>query len=480
MKTIRLKKPAWIVFGIVVCVVFTACNKKTSTPSEAISTQIEIAPDGRLSWSLKTLVEPYEKSGNTDEKWDRPAKQALTEFARVRSKVTATNEHWFEIISTNAAAAVAAGCNDPMVNYLFIKYSMASTNSKEAFTAAFRKAANAMEKSSYPPIRKFYAAFRTVEQFGWASGWTNNNWPPEIEEFDHKACDHLTDMLNDPATPAAEIYDACHDFLNIWGTSTNGYPDYWSRIEPLVFKNWSNDSSAWLLKGEANITMAWLARGNGWANTVNEDGWKSFSEHLTTADESLNHAWKLNSHDLRIAEKMLHVELGQGQGRNHMELWFNRAMEIDPNYYDACGDKLNYLEPKWHGSVADMLRFGRECVRSKVWKGQVPLVLAVAHSEIYSQFIDKSEQSGYWKRAEVWNDVKSSYDRFFDLNPEAFAWHHDYALRAYQGEKWDEFLHQVSLFTSGTNYDYFGGKAEFDKMVQLANEHVSGNVPLNK
>ena len=62
-----------------------------------------------------------------------------------------------------------------------------------------------------------------------------------------------------------------------------------------------------------------------------------------------------------------------------MELWFDRAMELDPNDYDACYYKLYYLEPKWYGSVKDMLDFGRECVDSKVWGGRVPLVLTDAH-----------------------------------------------------------------------------------------------------
>ena len=30
-----------------------------------------------------------------------------------------------------------------------------------------------------------------------------------------------------------------------------------------------------------------------------------------------------------------------------MELWFQRAMELNPNDYDACNYKLLYLEPKW-------------------------------------------------------------------------------------------------------------------------------------
>src|SRR6185436_15731964 len=91
-------------------------------------------------------------------------------------------------------------------------------------------------------------------------------------------------------------------------------------------------------------------RGSGYADTVSEDGWKQFSAHLAQAAESFEKAWKLSPDDPEIAVSMIQVELGEGKDRARMELWFDRAMTLDRNNYDACDQKRNYLEPKWHGS----------------------------------------------------------------------------------------------------------------------------------
>jgi len=451
-----------------------ACKKSNPknlslTPSADVVLSPEAAQQQKLEWNLVTLVKAYGQAGHDNLKWNEAAKRALAEFARSRAQIPGADP---EVIATNAAAAVQAGCDDPMVNYVFIKYSMSQTNSKEAFTAVFKKTALDMEASSYPPIRKFYATFRTWEQYGWANNWPTN-WPNDISNMGHRSVGYLSAVLSDPSTPALEVYDACHDFLNDWGTSKESYPKFWQSMEPLVFKYWSNDSSIWLLKGEACIRMAWLARGNDYANKVTQKGWESFSTNLVSAQSALEQAWKMNPKDVRIPIQMMNVMLGEGGGRDRMELWFDRAIKLDPGNYDACWNKLYYLEPKWYGSIEDMLTFGRECVKSTATQSKIPLILVNAHDEIYRQFIGKSEQSSYWQKPTVWNDVKSAYDRLLELNPDWVSYRHNYAQYAYQSEQWGEFLHQVSLFSSGTNYDYFGGKEKFDQMVKIAIENTS-------
>jgi len=151
---------------------------------------------------------------------------------------------------------------------------------------------------------------------------------------------------------------------------------------------------------------------------------------------------------------------------------FNRAMENNTNDYEACQAKLNYIEPKWHGSTQAMLEFGRECATNQAWGGHIPLILLDVHKSIQRQYVDGLEKTNYWKQPAVWTDLKSAFDRFFELNPDAVGWHHDYAHYAYQCQQWDDFLQQISLFSAGTNYNYFGGKDEFDKMVQLAKDHA--------
>jgi hypothetical protein len=330
--------------------------------------------------------------------------------------------------------------------------------------------AKEMQTSSYPDIRKFYAAFRAINQYSWANNYPTNP-PAEIVELRHLMIDSFQKILDEKGTPPVEIYDACHEFLVMWEGDNKAYQAYYNCIEPPLFKNWPDAATSWLLKGEGYIQLAWGARGGGYANTVTTEGWTTFSNDLAIAEKSLNHAWELDPKDPRIAVKMIWVELGQGQGRDRMELWFSRAMQLDPNDYDACSAKCLYLEPKWYGSIKEMLSFGRECVTNKEWGGRVPLILIDAHSDIPTYYLDGAEKTNYWKQPEVWQDVKAAYDRFFELNPNATDIYKNYAWHAYHAEQWDAFNELVPKVRPA-DYNFFGGEDEFDKMVQFAKENA--------
>jgi hypothetical protein len=424
----------------------------------------------RLEWNYKTTVDAYQKSVFTGHKWNAPAIRALAEFACLRADVTETNEPWAEILSTNAAAAVQLGCNDPMVNYLFIKFAMDQTNSKEAYAVAFLKTADDMQKSQYPTIRKFYASLRTSEQFKYLANG-NPQTPPEVHRYRRLAITNLADSLKDKFMPVGEVDDACHEMLGALNTNKKQYEDCYNLIENSLSNNWPDKHVVWLLKGEACVRKAWFARGYGYADAVQPEGWELFFEYFTQAELALKKAWQLNTNDERIPTQMISVAEGQQKSRDEMELWFNRAMAINPNCFEACKYKLHYLYPQWYGSREEMVNFGRQCVASTNWGGTVPLILVDAHSE-YSLFLkDSEEKSHYWKMPEVWPDIKSAYDRFFELNPKAVAYYHNYAWYAYHAEQWAA-LNELIPKLGQVNYEFFGGKDKFDEMVDLAKEHT--------
>jgi hypothetical protein len=56
------------------------------------------------------------------------------------------------------------------------------------------------------------------------------------------------------------------------------------------------------------------------------------------------------------------------------------------------------LIPHWYGSWAEMVAFGRECVRNPNWGGVVPLTLVDAHEAI-ATYTEKGRT--YWKEKPV-------------------------------------------------------------------------------
>lgn len=469
MKFPRFRSLIWVGLYTAACLIVVACNKtgasKKPSPEAALPT--------RLDWNFKTLVDAYQKAGHTNPKWDEPAKRALTELARSRSRCTESNEAWGLIISTNCIAAMDAGCDDPMIRYLYIRFCMNQTNSPKAFADAFCETALEMEKSSYPNIRKFYEWQRAGQQVIYTYGY-GTNVPPEVVRLGiwNLAATNLVDALSDRTMPPEEAYDACHEILGVWRGGKDQYYSLYHCIEKQLPDNWTNAPIILLLKGEAYIEMAWQARDGGYADKVTPEGWKLFAEHLAEADTALEKAWQLNSKDERIPIQMIRVDEGLQKSREEMELWFTRAMTINPNCYEACEHKLHYLYPQWYGSREAMVAFGRECLTSTNWGGNVPLILADAHREYWLYLNDSEEKSNYWKLPDVWPEIKAAYDRFFELNPDAIGYYHNYAWYAYHAEQWD-MLNELIPKLGPVNYAYFGGRDEFDKMVRLAKEHGS-------
>ena len=128
-----------------------------------------------------------------------------------------------------------------------------------------------------------------------------------------------------------------------------------------------------------------------------------------------------------------------------------------------------YLEPRWHGSEDEALRFARSCVTSTNWNGRVPLILADVHRSL-ANYYKLSGNSNHWAEPGVWEDIRSSYDKFFKLNPDDYGFRHEYARDAYACQKYDEFLAQTRLFAGGTNFEFFGGQEDFLRMLRKASE----------
>lgn len=427
----------------------------------------EKATKQRLDWNLQTTVKAYNNARFTNAAWDTSARNCLEEFANVRAdeQLAAAKA---DVISSNSRQAVEAGCNDPMVNYLYIKFAMSQTNTKAAFAEKMYANWKDMYNSPYPPIRKFYAAARALQQI-YSLHETNSN--PRVTELLTFLGQNVPETLSDKKLPAEEAGEVAALILYLTSGSDATEANFYKAEDEEMAKNWPEHYSRWYAKGNYYVDAAWNARGYGLGNSVTPQGWQSFSNNLLQAQAAYEHAWKLDPKQAKIADQMITVTMGQGGGRDRMEAWFNRAMEADTNNYDACLRKLRYLAPQWYGSADELLAFGRECVQSKRWGGNVPLTLVEAHIGINS-ITDPSKQAEYWKQLQVWEDLQSAYERFFELNPGATDTYYNYALSAYRAEQWHSF-NQLLPKLEPVNYAFFGGKDEFDKMVQTAKDHTA-------
>jgi hypothetical protein len=418
-------------------------------------------------------VTAYDEAGRRDPGWDAHAREALEAFA-----LLPTGNDTNALVRFQAALkrALDAGCSDPLIRYLNLRFVHGAADDATAAGAdAYREAADRLMRSGYPDIRKFYGAVRAAEAWKNAHG-SNSDTTQVLSHFRRGAFFHLQPVLRAADTPFIEAYEATEELRRTIFSNSKQEDDILPVLVDCFETRWPQEARALTLCGRANVRLAWNRRGPGYADSVTEEGWQQFNRYIAKAERYLNRSWTMDSTLSDTAVAMMEVELGQGQGRKRMELWFRRAMALDPACYDAAHAKAWYLQPKWYGSAEDVISFGRECVESKEWKGRVPLMLWEAHRMLAN---DKATglKDAHWKQPHVWDDVRDSFERFFELNPDAFGWRHDYALYAYKCGQFDKFLDLLPQMR-WVNHPYFGGEKRFTEMVADAEQQTGRKAKL--
>ncbi len=200
------------------------------------------------------------------------------------------------------------------------------------------------------------------------------------------------------------------------------------------------------LDGNFYIKDAWLARGSDYANTVSDEGWKLFGERLAKADEILEPIYAQYPNETGTCHSMMTVELGQGQGRDRMELWFQRAIKANPNDFGAYKSKEWYLLPRWYGSVDDIMAFGQECVQTGNWAAKLPMILPIGISES-----SDGDQSLY-ARPEIWTAVEKTYRDYLAHYPNSIFYRTNFAKHAADGGHLDVAREQIKIL--GNDWDH--------------------------
>src|SRR5439155_8999374 len=141
----------------------------------------------------------------------------------------------------------------------------------------------------------------------------------------------------------------------------------------------SDGANPWvveMLYGEHEVKLAWEARGGGWANTVTDDGWKQFFDHLGRARDHLVKAHQIHPEFPEAATKMISVAMG-GNGRfpENERDWFDKAAAAQIDHAPAYDSYVWSIYPRWGGSHQKMFQFGLECLATGRYDTVVPTEL---------------------------------------------------------------------------------------------------------
>ena len=216
------------------------------------------------------------------------------------------------------------------------------------------------------------------------------------------------------------------------------------------------------LDGDYFINAAWCARGSGYANTVSDQGWDLFRHRLAAAATILEPLYDLYPKEVNICKAMMTVELGQGQGRDRMELWFHRGIQADPDDYGLYKSKEWYLLPRWYGSVDDITAFGHECVAGGNWSSKIPMILPVGIAE------SSDNEGAIYSDPKVWATLQIVYREYLSRYPNAIFFRTNYAKHAFDGDHLDVAREQFKILGEDWDRDVLSDAQMADIRAQLA------------
>ena len=132
------------------------------------------------------------------------------------------------------------------------------------------------------------------------------------------------------------------------------------RSDDAACRKWLEETGsthAMTVVGIREIHLAWDARGNGWANTVSEEGWEGMRQHLRQAHGYLEQAIQKNPANVVAMDAMMTVGLGQRAEPKEMNRLYKAAQEVCPAYTEPYASLAYYLLPRWHGDAKTYATF---------------------------------------------------------------------------------------------------------------------------
>ena len=121
-----------------------------------------------------------------------------------------------------------------------------------------------------------------------------------------------------------------------------------------ALQNWinarTNSITARVAMANDLVTYAWKARGDGWADTVTEEGWRLFNQRLNQAVKVLDKASPLKEKCPYWWSVLLVTDLGLCADRSQYDTTFKEAIRAWPDYTPYYNHRAWYLMPRWYGT----------------------------------------------------------------------------------------------------------------------------------
>jgi tetratricopeptide (TPR) repeat protein len=404
-------------------------------------------------WIRENSLTAYDEDSNRSPKWDRSAREAIA-LATSWPRSAGQSERMRMLF----AQASDAGCEDPLFIYYHALLYSKEPDADDHKTVEMLRAAKdgVTRRYPYPAWIKCLVGSRalaaTADRPDLEPPGDESAPPPpfgshprNIFEQQIKWEDHVPEPL---------LYEMAEMISRDHGTGGSEYM-YDKLAKP--FERLAPDSPyLQVLKGVCYGRFALAAPRDG---IKGEQAAQERLRRLEIAQEALQKAYEMDPRLTIVPTEMLRILVRRGAEREEIDKWFKRAMELNPDNYDACAMMLADLPAE------DKLEFARRCFEMRNFRGRLALILVLAHERLAKLSEDKTE---YWHRPGVWKDIKQVYDTQLELFPDSTYDRSYYAWVANKCGQWAEADRQfkilgdkpsLKVFVSVASYNYQRKKA---------------------
>jgi hypothetical protein len=157
--------------------------------------------------------------------------------------------------------------------------------------------------------------------------------------------------------------------------------------------------------------LAWIARTAAAGADVSEARAEKFFEWLEKASEHLKAADELNPNDAEICARTIRVYMGLGIEKETVQAFFDAAIQIEPSHLMTHLMMINYLNPKWRGSMEEMYEFAKSRFAETDNSLLVVLVLFAITEEwkYYDMTDDIENRDSFFNNVELKSKIKQMY-----------------------------------------------------------------------
>ena len=142
--------------------------------------------------------------------------------------------------------------------------------------------------------------------------------------------------------------------------SSSDISSKWSaalKHQNLWVSKYRHSARAKIARARFYIAYAWNARGMGYADTVEEEGWRLFRERLALAERNLREAQRDDPSDPYGYIYCITIAMANGWDRKKVDALVAKAMAVFPGCDSALERTAHYLMPRWQGSPGDLESF---------------------------------------------------------------------------------------------------------------------------